>query len=109
MARVRQVLQDEDFKRAAPSERMDLTAQLDELSDIRNQGGKGALIDLEEGDNVRSIKRRYSLAAKSLGLNLRWRTAPEGSLKFSLWMEGEPAPGGRARSGGSQRKARAEA
>ena len=103
MARVRQVLTDEDFKREAPSARMDLTAELDTLSDIRNQGGKGAIIDLEKEDNVRSVKRRYSLAAKQLGLNLRWRTPPKGenALKFSLWKEGEPIPGGRARSEGS--------
>lgn len=46
--------------------------------------GEGGLITLEEGDLPRVVKRRLSVAARERGVAVRWRTAPEGKLRFQL-------------------------
>ena len=78
--------------------RIDLTPYLRLIDGVLEQGGVGAVLSLEEGEQQRTQKRRLSLAAKERGYRLVWRTAPPGQLRFVLARPGEPAPGGRRRT-----------
>lgn len=46
--------------------------------------GEGAEVELEEGETPRVQKRRFSTAAKELGLHLRWRKARDNTIKFAI-------------------------
>lgn len=61
-----------------------LVVQMHHLQDIISQNGLGADIELEEGEDQRTQKRRYTTAAKQLGRQLKWRSAPDGQLSFEL-------------------------
>lgn len=98
MPRLDQVLRAEDLQRGRAVVRIDLTPYLRLIDSILEQGGVGAVLSLEEGEQQRTQKRRLSLAAKERGYRLVWRTAPPGRLRFVLARPGEPAPGGRRRT-----------
>jgi hypothetical protein len=98
MPRLDQVLRAEDLQRGRAVVRIDLTPYLRLIDGILEQGGVGAVLSLEEGEQQRTQKRRLSLAAKERGYRLVWRTAPSGQLRFVLARPGEPAPGGRRRT-----------
>lgn len=44
--------------------------------------GRGLEIELEEGEDQRTAKRRFTMAGKQLGKTIKWHTAPEGHLRF---------------------------
>lgn len=46
--------------------------------------GEGAEVSLEPGEKQRVVKRRFSMAASQGGHAIKWRTAPEGHLRFQL-------------------------
>src|SRR5581483_10811710 len=48
------------------------------------QVGEGAEVELEEGESPQAVKRRFSTAAKELGLTLRWRRAGAGVVRFGI-------------------------
>lgn len=83
MPRMVKRLMREDFRRrGAGSPKLDLvpyTEILDGLSE-----GEGAEIALEPNEKQRVVKRRFSMAASQRGFALKWRTAPEGHLRFQL-------------------------
>jgi len=64
---------------AAP---VDLTPYKRELEG--KKVGEGAEVELEPGENPRVVKRRFSTAAKELGMSLRWRKARENTVKFAI-------------------------
>lgn len=106
MPRLEQVLRAEDFQRGRAVVRIDLTPYLRLIDSILEQGGVGAVLSLEEGEQQRTQKRRLSLAAKERSYRLVWRTAPPGQLRFVLARPGEPAPGGRRRTAAERRAER---
>lgn len=67
------------------------------INQVREEGGVGGVIKLEEGESQRTEKRRMSVVAKQEGYDLTWRTSPPGTLRFVLARPGEPAPGSRPR------------
>ncbi|MER3420777.1 MAG: hypothetical protein C4290_09770 [Chloroflexota bacterium] len=97
MPHLDQILREEDLRRSRATVRIDLTPYLQLIDTIRTQGGVGAVLSLQEGEQQRTQKRRLSLAAKERGYRLIWRIAPPGQLRFVLARPGEPAPGGRQR------------
>lgn len=106
MPRLDQVLRAEDLQRGRAVVRIDLTPYLRLIDGILEQGGVGAVLSLEEGEQQRTQKRRLSLAAKERGYRLVWRTAPPGQLRFVLARPGEPAPGGRRRTAAERQEER---
>ncbi|MBM4418301.1 MAG: hypothetical protein FJ033_08320 [Chloroflexi bacterium] len=55
-------------------------------------GGKWGEISLEASDNVRAIKRRTTIAGKSLGWTVRWhRKSTSRNLVFQVLTQGEVA------------------
>jgi len=46
--------------------------------------GDGGILELEEGDHQRVVKRRLSMAAGERDASIKWRTAPRGQLRFQL-------------------------
>jgi hypothetical protein len=80
----------------APSA-LDLSPYLHLLSQVLAEGGVGAVIELDPGDSSRVVKGRLTRAARELGRQLIWRTAPKGQLRFVLAEPGGPIPGGRPR------------
>ncbi len=99
MPTLEKVLREEDLKRGrAGSGGLDLTPYMEMLDSVREQGGVGGQVTLEEGESQRTEKRRISVAAKEQGYTLIWRTAPDRRLRFVLAKPGEPIPGGRKRA-----------
>lgn len=74
---------------------IDLTPYTTILETIQQAGGVGGDVTLEPGEDQRTQKRRLSLAAKELDLNLVWRKSDTGQLKFVIASAGEPIPGSR--------------
>ncbi len=97
MPQLAKVLIQEDMSRGANAQRMDLSAYIDIIERIRGQDGVGGEVELGEGENQRTEKRRLSLAARQVGLTLTWRKSSDGVLRFVLARPGEPRPGGRPR------------
>ena len=97
MPQLAKVLTHDDLHRGANAPRLDLSAYVDIIERIRGQDGVGGEVELGEGESQRAEKRRLSLAAKQVGMNLTWRTARDGTLRFVLAQPGEPRPGGRPR------------
>jgi hypothetical protein len=46
--------------------------------------GEGGIITLETGDQQRTTKRRLTIAAHEHGFGVKWKSAPEGKLRFQL-------------------------
>ena len=97
MPQLTHVLTDEELERGRRVGGMDLAPYLAIITTIREQGGRGGVLTLGEGENQRTEKRRMSVAAKQQGLELTWRKAPEGQLRFVLAEPGQPRPDGRRR------------
>ena len=72
------VLHEADLKRGQAVAQTDLTPYMDIIDTLREQGGVGGVLRLDEGETQRTVKRRMSIAAKERGFQLVWRTAPEG-------------------------------
>ncbi len=53
--------------------------------------GDGGVLELEEGENQRVVKRRLSMAAGERAAAIKWRTAARGQLRFQL-IERKPGP-----------------
>jgi hypothetical protein len=76
-------LNSSDFlRRSTSTTRVDLGPYLEILSGLAE--GQGALIKLSEGETQRVAKRRFSMAASQHGFACKWRSAPEGHLRFQL-------------------------
>ena len=91
------VLREEDLKRDQGGAGLDLAPYLEIIDAIREQAGVGGLMTLEEGETQRTVKRRMSVAAQRRGLDLIWRKAPEGQLRFVLAEPGQRPPDARTR------------
>ncbi len=68
-------------KRKAP--KTDLIQPYIEFLKTVDQGG-GGRAELETGETQRAIKRRITTAGKLMGLTVKYRTAPQGTLVFEL-------------------------
>ena len=104
MPEIVHVLREEDLTRRGTAVGPDLTPYLDILDTIRDQGGVGAQLRLDEGESQRTVKRRMSIAAKERGLQLVWRKPQDGQLKFVLAGPGQPVPGSRTRRSPAERQ-----
>ena len=91
------VLHEADLRRGRAAAQADLTPYMDIIDTLREQGGVGGVLSLDEGESQRTVKRRMSIAAKDRGYQLVWRKAPEGHLRFVLAAPGEAPPDGRRR------------
>ena len=91
------VLTEADLKRGRAAGHADLTPYMDIIDTLREQGGVGGVLSLDEGESQRTVKRRMSIAAKGRGYQLTWRKAPEGQLRFVLAAAGEAPPDARRR------------
>ena len=109
MPELAKVLSQEDLIRQRPTAGLDMEAYRDILTQVREQGGVGGLVILNEGESQRTEKRRLSVAAKQEGYDLTWRKAPEGQLRFVLSQPGERAPGSRGRRAAQPAEASAPA
>ena len=99
-----QVLGEEDLARRGTGVGLDLTPYFSIIDSIREQGGVGAQLRLEEGETQRTVKRRMSVAAKQRGYELVWRKSQNGQLRFVLAEPGQPRPGGRPRRTSAERQ-----
>ena len=97
MPRLTKVLSNEDVKRGQGTGQLNLEPYLELLSQVREEDGVGGLVELEDGETQRTVKRRLSLAAKAQGSKLIWRRAEPGALRFVVVKPGQPVPGGRPR------------
>lgn len=78
---------------------MDLVPYQEIIADLGL--GEGAEIELEEGEQQRVVKRRFSMAAGQRGQALKWRTlTKEGHLRFEVIAKGKGA-GKREKAGGA--------
>ena len=102
MPQLTKVITEEELTRRQPAGGIDLSAYMDIIDSIREQGGVGGSLSLSQDENQRAEKRRMSVAAKERGLKLVWRKAPDGQLRFVLAEEGQPAPGSRRRQAGAR-------
>ena len=91
------MLREEDLKRDQGGAGLDLAPYLEVIDAIREQAGVGGVMTLEEGETQRTVKRRMSIAAQQRGLDLTWRKAPEGQLRFVLAASGQRPPDARTR------------
>jgi hypothetical protein len=57
---------------------------IDIIQKVIDSGDAGALITLDAGDSQTETKTRLTRAAHAVGKNLRWRSSPQGTLKFVL-------------------------
>ena len=72
------------------------------------EAGASREVELDAGETQRVAKRRFTGAAKQLGKNITWRTAPAGHLLFEVTLPKTPsAPG--TRKGGRPKKQAASA
>lgn len=62
--------------------RMDLTPYRAFLADLAL--GKGGILELEDGEDQRVVKRRLSMAATERDARVKWWSAPAGQLRFQL-------------------------
>ncbi len=97
MPKLSKVLTESDLRAARARPAMDLTPYLEIVDSVIKQGGVGGQVTLLPEESQRTEKRRLSLAAKQRQVELTWRKAPAGELKFVLSEPGKPAPGGRRR------------
>jgi cytochrome c-type biogenesis protein CcmH/NrfG len=102
MPRLTKVLNSDDLTRGQGNGQLNLAPYLELLSEVRQGNGVGGLVELEDEETQRAIKRRLSLAAKAQGTRLVWRTAAPGTLRFVLVEPGQPVPGGRPRRQAAQ-------
>jgi hypothetical protein len=75
----------EDEVKAMQSHRrgsIDLTEYLDFVRDL--SPGEGGELSLEEGEPVRTVKRRMTRAATQLNKQIRWRRSQNGTLRFEV-------------------------
>ena len=91
------VLTEADLKRGRAAVQTDLTPYMDILDTLREQGGVGGVLSLDEGESQRTVKRRKSIAAKERGYQLTWRKAPAQQFRFVLAAPGEAPPDARRR------------
>ena len=61
---------------------IDLTEYMDFLRDINT--GEGGELALEEGEQVRTVKRRMTRAATQLNKTIRWRRSVDGKVRFEV-------------------------
>ena len=99
------VLTETDLKRGRAAAQADLTPYMDIIDTLREEGGVGGVLSLDEGESQRAVKRRMSIAAKERGYELTWRKPQDGQLKFVLAQPGQPAPGSRKRRSLAEREA----
>jgi hypothetical protein len=97
MPSLAKVLQHEDMERGRGMVRMDLTPYTDIIESVRSEGGVGGELTLHDDESKRTEKRRLSIAAKQVGMQVTWRKADDGLLRFVLSEPGGPVPGGRQR------------
>ena len=96
MPQLARVLTQDDLRRSDAGARMDLSAYVAIIEQVR-RGGVGGEVALGEGESQRTEKRRLSVAAKQLGLQLTWRKGGDNTLRFVLSEPGGDLPGGRRR------------
>ena len=99
------VLTEADLRRGQSAAQQDLTPYMDIIDTLREQGGVGGVLRLDEDESQRTVKRRMSIAARDRGYELTWRKAPAGQLRFVLAEPGQPRPGGRPRRPRAERDA----
>src|SRR6266508_4804368 len=104
MPELTKVLTTEDLQRHGGIGALDLSPYLAIIAGVREQGGVGGVLTLGEDESQRTEKRRMTLAAKQLGLELTWRSSTPGQLRFVLSEEGQPAPGSRPRRSAADRQ-----
>ena len=94
MPQLARVLTQDDLRRSDAGARMDLSAYVDIIEQVRSEG-VGGEVELGEDESQRTEKRRLSLAARQLGLQLTWRKTGDNTLRFVLNEPGAERPGGR--------------
>ncbi len=96
MPQLARVLTQDDLRRSDVGARMDLSAYVDIIEQVRSNG-VGGEVELGEGESQRTEKRRLSIAAKQQGYTLKWRKSGPGELRSVLAHDGQPLPGSRPR------------
>jgi hypothetical protein len=97
MPELTKVLSSEDLQRRGAISALDLSPYIAIVAGVREKGGVGGVLTLAEDERQRTEKRRMSIAAKQLGVQLTWRSSSPGQLRFVLAEAGQPAPGSRPR------------
>lgn len=104
MPELTRVLTTEELQRRGTVSALDLSPYLAIIAGVREQGGVGGVLTLGEDESQRTEKRRMSLAAKQLGVQLTWRSASPRQLRFVLNEPGQPVPGSRPRRTAADRQ-----
>jgi hypothetical protein len=86
----------EELRSQARSSNIDLTFYIDELKELQADGKVEGTWELLKGETPRAEKRRFTAAARQLGLTTAWKKSGERELRLVLAPEGEPLPGSRA-------------
>jgi hypothetical protein len=85
----------EELRSQARASNIDLSFYIGELQELQKDGKVEGTWELLEGETPRVEKRRFTLAAKQIGLTTAWKTSAEGEVRLVLAPEGEPLPGSR--------------
>jgi hypothetical protein len=104
MPELSKVLTTEDLQRRGGVTSLDLSPYVAIIAGVREQGGVGGVLTLGEEESQRTEKRRMSMAAKQLGVQLTWRSSSPGQLRFVVNEHGQPVPGSRTRRTAADRQ-----
>ena len=86
----------EELRSQARATNIDLSFYIEELQELQADGKVEGTWELLKGETPRAEKRRFTMAAKQLGLVTAWKKASGREIKLVLAPEGEPLPGSRA-------------
>jgi hypothetical protein len=104
MPELTKVLTSEDLQRRGGVTSLDLSPYVAIIAGVREQSGVGGVLTLGEDESQRTEKRRMSMAAKQLGVQLTWRSSAAKQLRFVVNEHGQPVPGSRARRTAADRQ-----
>src|ERR1700722_18788341 len=86
----------EELRSQARAMNIDLTFYIGELKELQQEGKVEGTWELDAGESTRAEKRRFTAAARQLGLAIAWKKSGDREIRLVLAPEGEPLPGSRA-------------
>jgi hypothetical protein len=85
----------EELRKQGRASNVDLGFYTNELEELQREGKVEGTWELVKDEKQRVEKRRFTLAARQLGLEIAWKKAGDREIRLVLAPEGEPLPGSR--------------
>jgi hypothetical protein len=85
----------EELRIQARATNIDLTFYIEELRELQADGKVEGTWELLPDESLRAEKRRFTAAARQLGLTIAWKKAGARELRLVLAPEGAALPGSR--------------